>query len=253
MAPNESFPEGSSSRKKLIIGGVVVGIATVVGFIVWAARVGRQLDGFQQELLLSIVDKLVLASVVVLLGYLVQRQLEIFKRNQSLAAEWAKASIAAYNRAFAAIYSLDYAGFLVLDAAHNAANASKEQKKGASAVLATQSAAYDKESDALITILKTDQYLLGAPFCKAASRLVQQTRSDINNATGANPPDDEERMRRRRERLRLRQEIVLYVPAFARPPASDIHFRLPEFESEDPASSGEVQTPVERDEQPSKK
>lgn len=96
---------------KLLIGGSV---AVGLGFSAWVIYAtvleSRQQSDFRQKFLLSAMDKLILGGVVVIVGYFFQKRLEIFKRDQAFNTEQAKARIAAYHRAFAAVGTFDSAG-----------------------------------------------------------------------------------------------------------------------------------------------
>lgn len=188
----------------------------------------RSLDA-REKLYLSVLDKFFLGAAAAGVGYWLQQRLEIFKRNQAFASELAKARIAAYTRAFAAVSSYDFAGFRVIDAAEQFARASSRKEKGdAAAELTEQEAEWRKEEKSLTDLLNADRYLLGDPFVKAANLLMQQTGFDIERAKSETSPNRDESMRRRGTRTKLRESIALYLPRFARIPDDDLHFAVPD-------------------------
>ncbi|HZH78313.1 MAG TPA: hypothetical protein VEY88_19950 [Archangium sp.] len=94
--------------KVLLYGSIAAG----VGFSAWVVyetvQEARQPGDFREKFLLSAMDKLILGGVVVLVGYFFQKRLELFKRDQSLASELAKARIAAYNKVISAVTVLEF-------------------------------------------------------------------------------------------------------------------------------------------------
>src|SRR5687767_10867692 len=84
--------------KALIYGSAVAGVGFAAWLVYETVLEARQTPDFRQKFLLSAMDKLILGGVVVLVGYFFQKRLELFKRDQALASELAKARIAAYHR-----------------------------------------------------------------------------------------------------------------------------------------------------------
>jgi phosphate/sulfate permease len=224
MAQSESPQKGAKLRRNLIVVGCVVGS----GLIIAAAWEAVHSPDFRQKLWLTLIDKAVLGVAVAGVGYWLQQRLELFKRNQAFTAELAKARIAAYHRAFTAVSVFDYAGYrAVHEAARRVARAVGKDKAAQQDELKKLSAAFKKESDALVEVLNTERYLLGDTFCKAVARLLSQTRRDLGRAHRAPPPDDDELTRQAAERRRLREAIAFSLPAFARAPENDLQFSIP--------------------------
>jgi hypothetical protein len=221
MAQSASPRAGAIFRKLLIVGGVVVGVLSA--WVIFAAiRQAMRSEDFQQKLLLSAMDKLVLGGVIVFVGYLVQKQLEIFKRDQALTSELAKARIAAYNRAFAAVGAFDSIGGVLLLAVLEEPHQSPE-------TMDRIFEEFGKANGALIEVLRTDRYLLGYTFAGAVTAYTQRIRDDVQQALSETRPSAEEQARRKQERFILRNELNTHLPPFARIPEDDLHFSSPDI------------------------
>jgi hypothetical protein len=80
-------------------------LALLVHMVVFV--VTRSSDA-REKLYLSVLDKLSLGVAAAGVGFWLQQRLEIFKRDQSLASELAKARIAAYNKVLSAVTALEF-------------------------------------------------------------------------------------------------------------------------------------------------
>ena len=196
------------------------------------------------SLITSIFDKAILGGVLVGVGYWFQKRLELFKRDQSLASELAKARIAAYHRGFAAASSVDYVGGRVL---HRAAELTAEDpgwgkktadEKSSDTALASALSEYLEELKKLFSLLATERHLVGDSFCRAVVHFVDRQKEDLVEAMEKGLPSEEERRRRRAEHTRLREAIALCLPPFARAPAEDLHFSNPNVDETYKALTG---------------
>ena len=237
MAQRASFRVWPILRWILLGLGVVVLLALVIPM--WNFVETRSPES-REKLYLSVLDKLFLGGVIVFLGYLVQKQLEVFKRDQGLAAELAKARIAAYNRVFAAVGLFDAVGGTLLLGVHGPRSASSESIKQ----LAEE---FDKADDALIELLKTDRYLLGDPFRGVLIAYIHRLREDVHQAMSGAQPSAEEQARRQDERLTLHRALTEKLPPFARIPEGDQSFESPDF------SQASIDVLMEMDQAASKK
>jgi hypothetical protein len=86
------------------LGGVAL-LALLVHMVVFV--VTRSSDA-REKLYLSVLDKLLLGVAAAGVGFWLQQRLELFKRDQSLASELAKARIAAYNKVLSAVTALEF-------------------------------------------------------------------------------------------------------------------------------------------------
>jgi hypothetical protein len=229
MAQSESPRARRIFRWTLIVVGSVVaaGLAAIVGVAVW--RAAMRSDEFLEKLLLSVVDKAALALGVAFVGYWLQQRLEVFKRNQALASELAKARIAAYHRMFAAVSSLEYAGHRVLHAVKEVVAEGSGEKKAAKQVeVDAHINAFVDEFVKFTSMLAAERHLVGDAFCKAAVRFIEQVQLDVRNSVDNGPPSDAAAVTRSNERIRLREEIALCLPPFARVPVEDLYLSAPD-------------------------
>jgi len=201
------------------------------------ACVASPWDDFWPKLLLSAMDKLVLGGVIVLVGYLFQKRLELFKRDQSLASEVAKARLAAYHRVFAAIAALDYTANLLWDVlkrlkdAGPGTAAEEKLKKDTDEYVKE----YVQKMDGLGELIAAERFLLGEDFTRAARQyrreLVDTAKTALAEDAKGELPGASEYDRRKDQRRRLLEALVLCLPPYAREPVKDPHFVAPDFES----------------------
>jgi hypothetical protein len=155
---------------------------------------------------------------VAVLGYWFQKRLEIFKRDQGLASELAKARIAAYNRAFAAVGVFHAFGSALLIAPPG-----RREPLGGK---------LDEAHDKLVAVVREDGYLLGDPFKAAVVAYMHRLRDDATQALSNAPLSAEEQTRRRDRRDAFRAALVEALPPFARIPERDQAFKSPDFNLE---------------------
>lgn len=199
------------------------------------ARVASPWDDFWPKFWLTVIDKAVLGLAVAVLGYWFQKRLELFKRDQSLASELAKARLAAYHRVFVAVSSLDHANNRMWWALKLRREAVANEKQEADATAVKCIRTFTDKSEALHAVVEAERVLIGNDFARAAKKYAQEVNSTLGAAAeaskGQDVPDDAEHARRRRERRHLLDALVLCLPPFARAPEKDAHFSVPDFDT----------------------
>lgn len=186
-------------------------------------------DDFWPKLWLSVIDKAALGIAAAFVGFWLQKRLEVFKRDQALASELAKARIAAYHRAFSSLSAFEMAGGMiwVTVLGHGPEQSAEERE----AALKAMKERFNKAGVALLDMMATERYLLGDSFLKAAARFTEKVHADVREAQGSTPPDEAAQARQKEERRRLRDAMALCLPPFARAPVEDLQFSAPDFDT----------------------
>lgn len=194
---------------------------------------------FWPKFWLAVIDKAVLGIAVAVLGYWFQKRLELFKRDQSLASEVAKARLAAYHRVFAAIAALDYTANLLWDVLKRLKDAGpgtaeeEKLKKDTDEYVKE----YEQKMDGLGELIAAERFLLGEDFTRAARQyrreLVDTAKTALAEGAKNEPPGASEYDRRKDQRRRLLEALVLCLPPYAREPVKDPHFVAPRMVSDD--------------------
>jgi len=141
----------------------------------------------------------------------------VFKRDQAFASELAKARIAAYHRAFAAVSSLDYAGHGVMHVAALVVAPGSQEEMERAKKLEAKSAVYLDEITKTTSQLAAERYLLGDSFCKAVGHYIERLAADVERFVRSGQPEKEERARMKVERDRIREAVALYLPRSQEP------------------------------------
>ncbi|PTL84639.1 hypothetical protein [Vitiosangium sp. GDMCC 1.1324] len=226
MAQSASLRVGANLRRILVGLGVVLLLAVLIAMVGYVAT--RSPESLE-KLLLSVLDKLFLGVAAAGVGYWLQQRLEIFKRDQALASELAKARIAAYHRFFSALSKVEITGELLLTELLEKCGDATDQSREAS--FKSRYETFKEEFVTLRNLMASERYLLGGRFERVAARYVQRLRTDISELRSGARPDEATVKRKDAVRQGLRDELERCLPRFARTPTDDLQFTAPDFDA----------------------
>lgn len=214
--------------------GLGVGFLLAVVFHMVEFLVTRS-DDSKEKLYLSVLDKLCLGLAVAGVGYWLQQRLEVFKRDQSLVSELAKARIAAYHRVISALTIVEYHGQRMISTTllfRAATPQEDEEGEGGLESLKTRTneALEELKKDAreFTRLLEAERHLIGAQFHQAVVLIVVELKIAVDLVVGDTPPDDAEFRRLEEKRERMWTALIRSLPPFARVREDDLHFSAPD-------------------------
>ncbi|WP_257454429.1 hypothetical protein [Archangium lipolyticum] len=185
-------------------------------------------DNVLPSLITSLFDKAILGGVLAVVGFWFQKRLEVYKRDQSLASEWAKARMAAYHRVLSALSKFDIAVGLLQAAALGELPTSETRPR--TVVLQEKREGFQTAFREVQEVLAPERLLIGVSFTRAIARYVTECHTYLVELQNGARPDEPALERKDAEIDRLRKAIDLCLPPFARPPAGDRHFSAPELD-----------------------
>jgi hypothetical protein len=173
---------------------------------------------FWEKFWLILVDKAALGLGFAIMGYLLQRQLEVFKRNQAFASEVAKLRIGAYYRVLAATSAANAAAQLLASCILVPGLPSKTRSEAEEG--------YKKARDALSAAWHLESHLVNPSFGGGVLLWAERLHEYVEKNRNGGFVDDAARIRDFKEVVVLREALMGYLPKFARVPG-DEHFSAP--------------------------